>query len=188
MKLITFINIISTRFVYFLLSVFTTAALSNSIRNSSSSSQSCAVVGVGVLGTSLCRQLLRDESSHWTVIGITKTTTHHDIIQTSVGSQYQERFQLFTYSEFLERGELGIPNVIFCAPPSGFDDYPAAVQDACDDIWAGPGANGSFIFTSSGAVYVKKPLECAFDFVARCTQPFVELMDDELVFSLSRLY
>ena len=44
-------------------------------------------------------------------------------------------------------------NVIFCAPPSGFEDYPGAVKDAIDNLWAGAAEEGSFIFTSSGGIY-----------------------------------
>jgi hypothetical protein len=45
-------------------------------------------------------------------------------------------------------------NVVFCAPPSGFDDYPAAVEDAITNLWAGPSEGGAFVFTSSGGMYV----------------------------------
>ena len=41
----------------------------------------CAVIGVGVLGTSLCRQLLDDG---WQVTGLTKSTTRHPEIQEAV--------------------------------------------------------------------------------------------------------
>lgn len=43
-------------------------------------------------------------------------------------------------------------DVVFCAPPSGFDDYPAAVEDCMKTVWAGPKAGGVFIFTSSGGM------------------------------------
>lgn len=43
-------------------------------------------------------------------------------------------------------------NVVFCAPPSGFEDYPGAVKDAVDNLWAGSDS-GSFVFTSSGGIY-----------------------------------
>lgn len=44
-------------------------------------------------------------------------------------------------------------DVVFCAPPSGFDDYPQAVKDAATQLWSGPSSGGSFVFTSSGGVY-----------------------------------
>jgi len=43
-------------------------------------------------------------------------------------------------------------NVVFCAPPSGFDDYPGAIKEAADNLWAGPD-QGRFVFTSSGGIY-----------------------------------
>jgi len=43
-------------------------------------------------------------------------------------------------------------NVVFCAPPSGSDDYPGAVKDAIDNIWCGPEKGGRFVFTSSGGM------------------------------------
>jgi nucleoside-diphosphate-sugar epimerase len=42
-------------------------------------------------------------------------------------------------------------NVVFCAPPSGFEDYPSAIAQAAKLRSATKG--GSFIFTSSGGVY-----------------------------------
>lgn len=42
-------------------------------------------------------------------------------------------------------------DVVFCAPPSGFDDYPAAVHDAVTNTWDHT-LDGVFVFTSSGAV------------------------------------
>jgi hypothetical protein len=44
--------------------------------------------------------------------------------------------------------------VIFCAPPSGFDDYPGAVEHAASTLWSGLENGGSFVFTSSGGMYV----------------------------------
>merc|ERR1719162_2556575 len=45
----------------------------------------CAIVGVGVLGTSLCNQLLRDpDLKDWKFTGITKSTTRHDQIMKEV--------------------------------------------------------------------------------------------------------
>lgn len=43
-------------------------------------------------------------------------------------------------------------NVVFCAPPSGFDDYPSAVKDSITNLWEGPSGGGVFIFTSSGGM------------------------------------
>jgi len=43
-------------------------------------------------------------------------------------------------------------DVVFCAPPSGFDDYPAAVRNALETYWD-KGLGGCFVFTSSGGIY-----------------------------------
>ena len=127
----------------------------------STSSTSCAVVGVGVLGTSLCRQILQDSSlAHFQVTGITKTNQRHTaIFQDVLTNAYvdddnddditRNRFELRTCDEVVETK---FDNVVFCAPPSGFDDYPKAVQEAAESLWAGPEAGGVFLFTSSGAV------------------------------------
>jgi hypothetical protein len=40
---------------------------------------------------------------------------------------------------------------VFCAPPSGFDDYPEAVRDAVTNIWD-KSSDGVFVFTSSGGM------------------------------------
>jgi hypothetical protein len=111
----------------------------------------CAVVGVGALGTSLCRQILQ-EWDNATVVGITKTVSNHDEIRNRVGSG-GDRFQLLTAGDAAVRTEK-FQNVVFCAPPSGFADYPAAVKEAAELYWAGPDAGGLYVFTSSGAVYV----------------------------------
>ena len=103
--------------------------------------KSCAVVGVGVLGTSLCRQLLQD---NWQVTGITKTTSRHEQLYQQLGST---NFHLTVQAK-----DEKFDHVVFCAPPSGFDDYPAAVGEAAETLWKGPDGGGVFVFTSSGAV------------------------------------
>jgi len=116
---------------------------------------SCAVVGVGVLGTSLCQQILSAfPNDNVTVTGITKTSHNHDAIRQDVGLPYGERFQLMRNSDPVVGSDSNnkFTNVVFCAPPSGFDDYPAAVQEAAQKYWAGPEGGGIFCFTSSGAV------------------------------------
>jgi hypothetical protein len=47
--------------------------------------------------------------------------------------------------------ETKFDNVVFCAPPSGSDDYPGAVKHAVDNLWCGP-EKGRFVFTSSGGM------------------------------------
>jgi len=115
-----------------------------------------AIVGCGVLGTSLCKQLLSSaDFKSASVTGITKTSNRHESIKEAIGSD-NENFQLATYDDVLSKVETSgkkFSNVVFCAPPSGFDDYPAAVKDAIDNIWAGSNSGGSFVFTSSGGIY-----------------------------------
>jgi hypothetical protein len=104
-----------------------------------------AVVGVGVLGRHLCRMIL-DDSTSTSVMGVTKTSTNHNAILQDIG--HAHRFQLITSEESCSKR---FDNVVFCAPPSGFADYPQAVQSAIDRLWAGS-EKGVFVFTSSGAV------------------------------------
>lgn len=42
--------------------------------------------------------------------------------------------------------------VVFCAPPSGFEDYAAGVQECIENLWNGysGGGSGSSSSTSSG--------------------------------------
>ena len=108
--------------------------------------KNCAVVGVGVLGTSLCRQLLESDPD-LRVTGITKSTSRHASIRDEVGS-HESRLELFAAEDVPK--DVKFENVIFCAPPSGFEDYGAAVQHAVDTYWSG---EGSLVFTSSGSVY-----------------------------------
>ena len=85
------------------------------------------------------------------VTGITKSTNNHEsIMQKVVGSSSNSgNFHLITADEIPK--EKKFTNVIFCAPPSGFEDYPGAVKDAVENLWAGPD-EGIFVFTSSGGM------------------------------------
>lgn len=118
------------------------------------------VVGVGVLGSSLCQQILREFEDE-SVTGVTKTSNRHAVIRETVmegsSSWTDDRLELVTMDDLLssvssERRRF--QNVVFCAPPSGFEDYPAAVKLAAEELWQGSQGGGSFVFTSSGAVYV----------------------------------
>ena len=137
------------------------AALSSdavyAMSSSSTSMSSVAVVGVGVLGSSLCRQILHSpEFSDAVVTGITRTSNNHEAIRTQVLGNDNERkdgdekrFRLQRSTDPLERK---FQNVVFCAPPSGFEDYSGSVKEATEQYWEGPDAGGIFVFTSSGAV------------------------------------
>ena len=128
------------------------ALLMASVANGFSSSNppaatQCAVVGVGVLGTSLCRQIL--ETTDWTVTGITKTANHHEDIRQAMPAGEAHRLTLTTRDAVPT--ETKFPNVVFCAPPSGSEDYPSEIKDAIDSLWSGPD-DGVFCFTSSGGM------------------------------------
>lgn len=82
--------------------------------------------------------------------GVTKSTNRHESILEVVGKS--ERFELVTEDEVAGRK---FDNVVFCAPPSGFEDYPAALEDCVTNIWSGSEGGGSFVFTSSGGMYVQ---------------------------------
>jgi hypothetical protein len=124
-----------------------------SVAATSASPSRCAVVGVGVLGTRLCQQILSSpDFADTTVTGITQTTNNHESIREQAGAAYSDRLQLATTDEAADRGEK-FRDVCFCAPPPlGGEDYAAAVADAIENIWAGPEGGGVFIFTSSGGV------------------------------------
>jgi hypothetical protein len=126
------------------------AAASSSARPSGRETTTCAVVGVGVLGTSLCRQLIDQGNVH--VTGVTKTRNRHDEIRAALACP---DFNLVCGDDkshdSSSKKAAQYDHVVFCAPPSGFDDYAAAVKDAVDQLWNGKGV---FVFTSSGAVYV----------------------------------
>lgn len=83
------------------------------------------------------------------VIGITKTINRHAEILQSVGA-HDGRFRVKVYEEV--EGQT-FKDVVFCAPPSGSGDYSGAVKDAASKLWAGSNAGGTFVFTSSGAVF-----------------------------------
>ena len=84
---------------------------------------------------------------HIQVVGITKTSNNHQSILEKVGNS--DRFSVKTSDEC--KGQK-FQNVVFCAPPSGFEDYPSAVEEAVSNLWAGPDEGGAFVFTSSGGM------------------------------------
>jgi hypothetical protein len=82
-----------------------------------------------------------------TVTGITKTKNNHESIVTAVATS--KNFVVKTEADC--KGEK-FRNVVFCAPPSGFEDYPGALKDAMTKFWCGPSEGGVFVFTSSGGM------------------------------------
>jgi hypothetical protein len=130
-----------------------------------------AVIGCGVLGTSLCKKLLESPAfsartstyrvltsslSHvihillhetsCTVTGVTKTSNRHESILEQIGGN--DRFYVKTADDI--QGQK-FRDVVFCAPPSGFDDYAAAVEDAVTNVCDST-SDGAFVFTSSGGM------------------------------------
>lgn len=81
------------------------------------------------------------------VTGITKSTNNHASIREAVGNK--DRFSVVTMDDC--KGET-FDNVVFCAPPSGFEDYGGAVEDAVTNVWSGLEKGGAFVFTSSGGM------------------------------------
>jgi hypothetical protein len=108
----------------------------------------CAVVGVGVLGTSLCRQLVEEGGVE--VTGFTKTSNRHEQILSSVPRSPRFKLAVMPSGGGLQAdAPVKYDSVVFCAPPSGFEDYAEAVEEAVDQLW---NRIGVFAFTSSGAV------------------------------------
>ncbi|KAJ1283780.1 hypothetical protein BS78_03G152800 [Paspalum vaginatum] len=96
------------------------------------------IVGPGVLGR-IVAEKWQKEHPGCKVYGQTASTNHHSeltdlgIIPSLKGSTISQK----------------VPHVLFCAPPSGSDDYPGDVRVASSN-WSG---EGSFLFTSSTALY-----------------------------------
>ena len=109
----------------------------------------CAVVGVGDLGTNLCRQILQE--TNWNVAGITRSTKRHEAILRAMPADQVHRLTLATRDSLPKKTKFN--NVVFCAPPLGPEDYSEAIKDAAENIWKGPDeATGIFCLTSSGGV------------------------------------
>jgi hypothetical protein len=93
------------------------------------------------------------------VTGITKTSNNHESIKNQLQNIENESLSLFDLCTFddVTTNDQKFKNIIFCAPPSGFEDYPSAIQNVIDNIWSGRGGEGNsdagiFIFTSSGGM------------------------------------
>mmetsp|Transcript_8999 Transcript_8999/g.13049 ORF Transcript_8999/g.13049 Transcript_8999/m.13049 type:complete len:357 (-) Transcript_8999:293-1363(-) len=145
-------------------SSFATPTSSAFTRKSSSknmmSDNNVAVFGCGVLGSSLCRQIVQSPPDGIeSITAITKSTKRHESIRTDVLSNGSERipFSVTTAEEALSDGTAKkYKHVVFCGPPSGFEDYASAVKQCMEKLWLGPSDGGMFVFTSSGGVYEGK--------------------------------
>merc|ERR1711924_139230 len=126
--------------------------LVSSSKSLSTSSNNIAVVGCGVLGTSFCKQiLLLNEYKNYNIVGITKTNNNHKtIINNVVNDNNKDRFDVLTIDECYKQN-IQFNNILFCAPPSGFDNYPNSIEEISNKLWKNNG--GCFIFTSSGGIY-----------------------------------
>jgi hypothetical protein len=98
-------------------------------------------------------------STNDAVTGFTKSTKRHDDILKEVlggDDKLSDRFELRTAEEYDEYDNKKFNHCVFCAPPSGFEDYPSAVKGAIDGLWMGQteeNPSGAFVFTSSGGIY-----------------------------------
>jgi nucleoside-diphosphate-sugar epimerase len=130
------------------------AAAAAAVGGGGGTSGGVAIYGCGVLGTSLCRQLMEDPTfSSQPITGITRTDAKHDSIRSMVlamGDGAAGRLNLET--EGSVPAGTRFRDLVFCAPPSGFEDYPAAVEDALGRYWDA-GAGGTFVLTGAGSVY-----------------------------------
>ncbi|KAK9802050.1 hypothetical protein WJX73_006937 [Symbiochloris irregularis] len=96
------------------------------------------IVGPGVLGAYLGK-LWAEEHPEAVVVGQTNTSKNHSRLQAlGIRPRLKEG-----------AGRERFPNVVFCAPPSGCDDYEAEVKAALK-LWDG---SGTFLFTSSAGLY-----------------------------------
>lgn len=116
---------------------------SNSISvmaQASASPSNLLIVGPGVLG-SYAGKLWIDDEGPGSVVGQTNTTTNHPRL-TALGIHPRTK-------QSASSQDTTFPNVLFAAPPSGSENYPQEVTNAIK-YWDG---TGSFVFTSSAAVY-----------------------------------
>ena len=93
------------------------------------------------------------------VTGITKSSKRHDDILKEVlggDDRLSDRFELLTAEEYESKDNKKFNHCVFCAPPSGFENYAAAVKGAIDGLWMGQteeNSGGAFVFTSSGGIF-----------------------------------
>lgn len=108
--------------------------------SSSGSGSELLVVGPGVLGLLVAANWLQGNPGSL-VVGQTRSTVRHEDLRALGISPRVRNSQSSSNQKF--------SNVIFCAPPSGSDDYAAEVRLSAE-YWNGEGA---FLFTSSSGLY-----------------------------------
>lgn len=112
------------------------------------------IVGPGVLGSYLGKLWIDKGGS---VTGRTNTTNNHprcDFHTAQTQALYRLKALGIAPQTYEDCGEHKFPNVVFCAPPSGSEDYAGSVRDAVG-YWDG---SGTFVFTSSTGVYPRTGL------------------------------
>jgi nucleoside-diphosphate-sugar epimerase len=114
--------------------------------SSSSHNRDALIVGPGVLGTAIACDWLRAFPGA-VVVGQTNTTNSHVGLTKSGMHARVKDFKKDDAS-----ANRVFDYVVFSAPPSGSEDYPAEVAAALK-YWSG---KGSFVFTSSSAVYANE--------------------------------
>lgn len=108
------------------------------VRVCTAASSDLLVVGPGVLGSQVGSKWLQAKPGA-RVVGQTNTDRSHSALK-QLGIEARTKDQA-TDEQFA--------NVIFCAPPSGSDDYQAEIKAAAQ-LWS---QEGTLLFTSSSAVY-----------------------------------
>jgi len=105
-----------------------------------------AIVGPGVLG-SLVAEQYKDSNASSTIA----------LVFRSEDAERRTRLESEGYivTTSAEAGKSGLKakNVVFCAPPTGNNQYAEDVARAVKEIWTGSAGGGAAVFTSSGGVY-----------------------------------
>lgn len=114
------------------------AAAAEGAEGKQPSSYDLLIVGPGVLG-SYVGKLWLDDHPDVTVVGQTNTTSNHDRLR-SLGLQPRVKG---------DADDRKFPFVMFAAPPSGTEDYPAEIAKAAT-YWDG---TGTFLFSGSAGIF-----------------------------------
>ncbi|CAM9487033.1 unnamed protein product [Choristocarpus tenellus] len=107
-----------------------------------SGSNDLYIVGAGYLGKLIGKQW-REKFPSATIYAETRSTTKHEALRNSGLSP--------TLRGSREEGKR-FANVVFCAAPSGNDNYSGEVSAATAEVWD---QSGTFVFTSSSGIYAE---------------------------------
>ncbi|CAM9174545.1 unnamed protein product [Discosporangium mesarthrocarpum] len=100
------------------------------------------IVGAGYLGTLIGKQW-REKFPSATIYAETRTTSKHDVLRAE---------GVTPILRHLRKEGQRCTNVVFCASPSGNEDYSGEVAAAAAEVWDG---EGTFVFTSSSGIYAE---------------------------------